>query len=409
MSQILLRPALNAAHGIPRQSADHAAECRLVRLEAGGTDASGGPQASTSDLSARTALPAHDGAGTGGDAGAGSSLGTEEGTSEGSPGGLAAKELVHLSFDDAVFLTRWEQLDPTHYTVTGSWPAHTTHHVPGHGTHYEPLTVAQTIRQAGLLLAHTAFEAPLSHATLLHTFSYTLNRGAALDTDRATPLHIDVTATPTTTRNKRVTALHVRMTISAAGPGAGPAAAGGQVSGPVLVTGETTFEWISPAVYRRLRGEYCQPPSALPPLTPHLPPAHVGRARPDEVLLSPTDEPRRWRLRHPFDNTVYYDHGVDHVPGLVLIEAANQAAFTGTAPTAAEAAAGSCACDPAAGSGYRPQPATTHTTFHRYAEFDAPIAITTERQTTSSTTTSTTVGHQNGEAVFTTTHTGPAA
>ncbi|MET9417151.1 ScbA/BarX family gamma-butyrolactone biosynthesis protein [Streptomyces klenkii] len=396
MSQILLRPALNAAHGIPRQS-DHATECRLVRLETGGTDASGGPQASTPDLSARAALPAHDGTGTGD--------GSSRGTSEGTPGGPAAKELVHLSFDDAVFLTRWEQQDPTHYTVTGSWPAHTTHHVPGHGTHYEPLTVAQTIRQAGLLLAHTAFEAPLSHATLLHTFSYTLNPGAALDTDRATPLHIDVTATPTTTRNKRVTALHVRMTISAAGPGA----ADGEVSGPVLVTGETTFEWISPAVYRRLRGEYHQPPSALPPLTPHLPPAHVGRARPDEVLLSPTDEPRRWQLRHPFDNTVFYDHGVDHVPGLVLIEAANQAAFTGTAPAATGAAAGSCACDPAAGSGYRPQPATTHTTFHRYAEFDAPVAITTERRTTSGTTTRITVGHQNGEPVFTTTHTGPAA
>ncbi|MCF3101669.1 hypothetical protein IPZ58_08750 [Streptomyces roseoverticillatus] len=395
MSQILLRPAVAAAHGTPRQFADHLTECRLVRLGADGTDASGGLQASPPDLSARSAHPAHDGDATG------------DGSFEGATGGLAAKELVHLSFEDAVFVTRWEQQDPTHYTVTGSWPAHTTHHVPGHGTHYETLAVAQTIRQAGLLLAHTAFEAPLSHATLLHTFSFTLNPGADLDTERATPLHIDVTATPTTLRNKRVTALHVSMTVTAAEPGAGPAAADGRVSGPVLVTAETTFEWIPPAVYRRLRGAHHQPPSDLPPLTPHLPPASVGRDRPDEVLLSPTDRPCGWELRHPFDNTVFYDHAVDHVPGLVLIEAANQAAFTTTGPV--DSGAGTCACDPAAGSGYRPQPATTHTTFHRYAEFDAPIGITTERHTTSRTTTRTTVGYQNGEAVFTTTHTGPAA
>ncbi|MEU8546400.1 ScbA/BarX family gamma-butyrolactone biosynthesis protein [Streptomyces roseoverticillatus] len=403
MSQILLRPAADAVHGIPRQFADHVTECRLVRLEAGGTHASGGLQVSPPDLSAHGAHPAHDDGVTGG--------GTREGATGGPaaeervhlPGGPAAKELVHLSFDDAVFVTRWEQQDPTHYTVTGSWPAHTTHHVPGHGTHYEALTVAQTIRQASLLLAHTAFEAPLSHATLLHTFNYTLNRAAALDTERATPLHIDVTATPTTVRNKRVTALHVTMTVTAAGP----AAADGKVSGPVLATGETTFEWIPPAVYRRLRGAHHQPPSELPPLTPHLPPASVGRNRPDEVLLSPTGRPGEWQLRHPFDNTVFYDHGVDHVPGLVLIEAADQAVFTTTAPMAGTA--GTCACDPAAGSGYRPQPATTHTTFHRYAEFDAPVNITTERHTTSRTTTRTTVGHQNGEAVFTTTHTGPAA
>ncbi|MGK5547600.1 ScbA/BarX family gamma-butyrolactone biosynthesis protein [Streptomyces sp. URMC 127] len=385
MSQILLRPAPDAAHDIPRLSGGHATEYRLVRLENGGADGSGDLQASTPDLSSPAGPAAHDGGGTPGAA----------------PGGPAAKELVHLSFDDAVHVTRWEQQDPTQYTVTGSWPAHTTHHVPGHGTHYETLVVAQTIRQAGLLLAHTAFEAPLSHATLLHTFSYTLNPAAEPGTESPTPLHIDVTATPTTTRNKRVTALHLRMTVTAAD------SAAGKVAGQVLVTAETTFEWIPPAVYRRLRGEHAQPPSAVPPRTPHLPPAHVGRTRPDEVLLGPTDEPGRWELRHPFENTVYYDHAVDHVPGLVLIEAANQAAFTATAPV--PAACGSCACFPAQASGYRPQPVTTHTTFHRYAEFDAPIAVTGERHTTSRTTTHTTVGYQNGEAVFTTTHTGPAA
>ncbi|MFF7726914.1 ScbA/BarX family gamma-butyrolactone biosynthesis protein [Streptomyces sp. NPDC008001] len=395
MSQILLRPAHQAAEGAPQQTAAPAPapamDCRLVRLQAEGTGASG-PQDSTADLSARAPQSARNGGAAPGSA-------------------RIAKELVHLSFDDAVHLTGCEQQDPTHFTLTGSWPAHTTHHVPGHGTHYETLTVAQTIRQTGLFLAHTVFEAPLDHATLLNTFSYTLNPHAAAGSGGETPFRIDVTATPSAPRTPHITALHLHMTISSVEPAAGPGAASGEASGTVLVTGETTFEWIPPAVFRRIRGEYHKPPTTPPPLTPYLPPAQVGRTRPDEVLLSPTDRPREWHLRHPWDNKLLYDHAVDHVPGLVLIEAAGQAAYTTTAPLAGTGGpgAGSCGCAPTApGSGYRPQPVTTHTTFHRYTEFDTPVTLTIDTRTTAHTTTRTTTGHQNGRPVFTTTHTTPA-
>ncbi|MGK5733601.1 ScbA/BarX family gamma-butyrolactone biosynthesis protein [Streptomyces sp. URMC 124] len=407
MSQILLSPAPRADHGTP-QPADRSVPCRNVRLQADQIDASGRLRASAADLSAEgaracnaTGATAADAPGTGGS-------------------GRVAKELVHLSFDDAVYLTGCEQRDATHYTVSAVWPAHTTHRIPGHGTHYETLVVAQTIRQAGLFLAHTTYAAPLDHATLLRTFSYTLNPEAAVDTHRATPLRIDVTATPLTTRNNRTTALHLRMTITAAGSSGD----GDETSETVLATGETDFEWIPPRVYGRLRGAYHRPPTTPPPLTPPVPPSQTGRTAPDEVVLSPTTQPRTWQLRHTFGNPVHYDHAVDHVPGLVLIEAANQAAHTVTAPVAepfaettagaggtgdpAAADAGPCACDPAAVDGaYRPQPTATHTTFHRYAEFDAPVVITTETRTTSRTITHTTVGRQNGEPVFTTTHTAP--
>ncbi|QLE75545.1 hypothetical protein FGW37_31685 [Streptomyces rectiverticillatus] len=411
MSQILLSPAPRADESTP-QHADGAVPCRNVRLQADQIDASGRLRTSAADLSAEDSRTGN-GAGNGADAaGAGPGAGAS---------GRIAKELVHLSFDDAVYLTGCEQQDATHYTVSAVWPAHTAHRIPGHGTHYETLAVAQTIRQAGLFLAHTAYAAPLDHATLLRTFSYTLNTDAAVDTHRATPLHINITATPTTTRNKRTTALHLHMTVTAAGSGSGDA--GDADSETVLATGETDFEWIPPMVYRRLRGAYHRPPTTLPPVTPPLPPVQVGRTTPDEVVLTPTAQPRTWQLRHTFDNTVLYDHAVDHVPGLVLIEAANQAAYTVTAPVTEAVTAGTdadtdadtdtdtgpCACAPdTAGTGYRPQPTTTHTTFHRYAEFDAPLTVTTETRTTSHTVTHTTVGLQNDQPVFTTTHTAPA-
>ncbi|GGX86358.1 ScbA/BarX family gamma-butyrolactone biosynthesis protein [Streptomyces hiroshimensis] len=406
MSQILLSPAPRADESTP-QPADRSVPCRNIRVQADQIDASGRLHASAADLSAETTREGSGGSGAGDASGGPGADG----------GGRVAKELVHLSFDDAVYLTGCEQQDATHYTVSALWPAHTTHRIPDHGTHYETLVVAQTIRQAGLFLAHTSYAAPLDHATLLRTFSYTLNPDAVVDTHRATPLHINITATPTTTRNNRTTALHLRMTITAAGSTSGSTGEPGDTAETVLATGETAFEWIPPAVYRRLRGAYHRPPTTLPPVTPPLPPAQAGRTTADEVVLSPTAQPRTWQLRHPFDNTVLYDHAVDHVPGLVLIEAATQAAYTITEPvgstgtsSGAAAGTGSCACDPSAvdDGAYRPQPTTTHTTFHRYAEFDAPITITIDTRTASRTVTRTTVGYQNDEPVFTTTHTAPA-
>ncbi|MFE5872738.1 ScbA/BarX family gamma-butyrolactone biosynthesis protein [Streptomyces roseifaciens] len=393
MSQILLSPAPGADQSTP-QHAGRSVPCRSLRLHADRIDVSGRLRAAAADLSAESAPIGND-------------TDTAGGPGAVSSGGVA-KELVHLSFDDAVYLTGCEQQDATHYTVSAVWPAHTAHRIPGHGTHYETLVVAQTVRQAALFLAHTAYAAPLDHATLLRTFSYTVNPDAAVDTHRATPLHINITATPTT-RNKRTTALHLQMTVTAAGSGD----AGDTASETVLATGETDFEWIPPMVYRRLRGAYHRPPTTLPPVTPPLPPVQVGRTVLDEVVLSPTAQPHTWQLRHTFDNTVLYDHAVDHVPGLVLIEAATQAAYTVTAPVTEAVTAGTdtgpCACAPdAAGTGYRPQPTATHTTFHRYAEFDAPVILTTETRTTSRTVTHTTVGLQNDQPVFTTTHTTPA-
>ncbi|MFD0381589.1 AfsA-related hotdog domain-containing protein [Streptomyces stramineus] len=57
-----------------------------------------------------------------------------------------------------------------------------------------------------------------------------------------------------------------------------------------------------------------------PPAARRRGPPHGRRGSP-----LPTSDPRQWLLRHPFANTVLYDHPVDHVPGLVLIEAAHQA------------------------------------------------------------------------------------
>src|SRR5690606_21766651 len=99
----------------------------------------------------------------------------------------------------------------------------------------------------------------------------------------------------------------------------------------------TLYSAHAPQVYRRLRGPATPPPAEAmaaaitPPkaLNPHL----VGRALESEVVLAADEtgpghgrEVSGRRLRVPTNNPWLFDHPVDHVPGMLLMEAARQSA-----------------------------------------------------------------------------------
>jgi hypothetical protein len=116
----------------------------------------------------------------------------------------------------------------------------------------------------------------------------------------------------------------------------------------------------------------------------------VNRLSDAEVVLSATDDPRRWLLTPNLDHPTLFDHGGDHIPGMVLLEGARQAAF---------AAVGSPVFVPASAS----------TTFSHYAEFDQLCYIEVSRISADSDTMTTVevTGRQEDRAIFTSTITGP--
>ncbi|MFE2972652.1 AfsA-related hotdog domain-containing protein, partial [Streptomyces sp. NPDC059340] len=90
---------------------------------------------------------------------------------------------------------------------------------------------------------------------------------------------------------------------------------------------------------------------------------------------------------------ILFDHTTDHIPGMVLLEAAHQATTAHTHPTTLH-------------------PTTLHATFHHYTEHHTPTYITahTSNNDNGQTPTPTThiTAHQNNTTVFTaqlTTHT----
>ncbi|MFD0395159.1 ScbA/BarX family gamma-butyrolactone biosynthesis protein [Streptomyces nogalater] len=120
---------------------------------------------------------------------------------------------------------------------------------------------------------------------------------------------------------------------------------------------EAAFGCASPAVYRRLRAG--APRTALP-LPQALPPRDVGRDHPHDVVLAAAGRPGRWQLRADTTHPILFDHPVDHVPGMVLLEAARQAAQ-----------ALCCAS-------HRQTPIAMDSVFTRYVEFGSPCYIEAE-------------------------------
>ncbi|MGA5198177.1 ScbA/BarX family gamma-butyrolactone biosynthesis protein [Streptomyces exfoliatus] len=240
------------------------------------------------------------------------------------------QEYVHLRETDAILLTSWSALGSDRYAVTAQWPD---------GGIYGgsvPLLITQTIRQSALLIGHAELGVPLKHQTLMEWMDFNVSEDFYDPKNKPDNLFILLTCTPNNPRSSRV-----ELSILS--------------EGRLVAESLLDYSWIAPGAYRRLRGAYADaawgtgvPPAPLPAHT-------VGRAHEHEVVLAPSGLPNRWELRSDVSNQALYDHRVDHVPGLVLIEAAYQATHAVTGPG-------------------RP-PVRVMSTFDRYVEFDAPCWI----------------------------------
>ncbi|QOV34823.1 A-factor biosynthesis protein [Streptomyces ferrugineus] len=261
------------------------------------------------------------------------------------PYGLTAtvpRQLVHRASLAETFLTGVTSVDTDRFTVFAEWPrAHQLHVSPDRSA-YEPLLVAETVRQAGALLAHTAYEVPLGHQFVLRELRFTTRPELlAVGTAPAEPV-LRITVTDIDHRGGRPAGFRYETDV--------------WLDGERVATAHLGVTWTSAAVYRRLRGGRTAATVSPGPVPLGLPPAAVDRALPADVVLAPAGPLERWQLRVDTAHAVFFDHPLDHVPGMLLLEAARQATRVQR------------------GSGGR-TPASFHAVFHRYAELDLPTWI----------------------------------
>ncbi|MFE7649402.1 ScbA/BarX family gamma-butyrolactone biosynthesis protein [Streptomyces phaeoluteigriseus] len=234
------------------------------------------------------------------------------------------KELVHRSNPSDVLPVGWRPLAEDRYLISVAWPQGHPFYARVNGDHAANL-IGETIRQCGLLLAHAAYDVPLGHHFVMWDMAYTrepARPAAALGTHR---VEVEVACSDLRLRGRRLGAMNCDMTLRA--------------DGRTVARGGGRFDIVSPAVYRRLRGAQIE--AATQPVQPDpVPPAAVGRTRVMDVLLAPAPEPApsadapfgRWLLRADFGHPTLFDHRNDHFPGMLLVEAAFQAANATVAP-----------------------------------------------------------------------------
>ncbi|MFF4737884.1 ScbA/BarX family gamma-butyrolactone biosynthesis protein [Streptomyces sp. NPDC001262] len=253
---------------------------------------------------------------------------------------LVPKELVHLKDQSGVLVTGWTRPSPEVFLVGAEWPGEPEG--PG-GARPAAGTAAGLVRQCGLAVSHAAFGVPLEYQSLLKRLNCTLTGPAPEWRDGRTPVTVELNCSQMIRRGGRVIGAEImEFTV--------------RHEGRVVCRADSRSQWISPQVYRRLRGDHLTVPwggwDVPEPVAPEL----VGCSSAEEVALSATGRPDRWLLRNDPANTEMFDHPVDHVPGLALLTAAHQAARA--------------ACGP-----LWTAPTAVSTSFGRYVEFDAPCLL----------------------------------
>jgi hypothetical protein len=252
---------------------------------------------------------------------------------------------VHCTVSE-VLITEMSALNENIFEVGARWPRAHSFFEPRGGVH-NPMLLVETVRQAGMAIAHRFYGVPRAEKIVWQNVNYAVDEAGLRYDDRDAELTLYVGAFEIRRRGARVAGMRLEYTVDR--------------DGEMVAFGETIWSSLTPAAYARVRGERHVDLDALEPLAPPVPPASVGRVREDDVLLADTPLPDSFLLRVDQTNRRLFDHPQDHAPGMAVAEAARQAALRTVARPGAVALHGSF-------------------NFERYIELDAPCVVTVAPQ-----------------------------
>ncbi|CAM5317814.1 ScbA/BarX family gamma-butyrolactone biosynthesis protein [Streptomyces narbonensis] len=278
-------------------------------------------------------------------------------------------EFVHRSDPTDIFPTGWTRLAENRFSVSARWPAAHPFFSPVAGDLHDPVLVAETIRQATMLVAHAELGVPLDEQFVMWGLGYTVDPETLAVGGRSSEVTVDLLCSDVVRRGSSVRSMRVDMMLTR--------------DGRHLATGSALTRCTSALAYRRIRGERLAALGRPVPLIPGVAPQLVGRESSKDVVLGAGARPGQWQLRINTAHGTLFRRPNDHVPGMVLLEAARQAATLTTGSSAF-------------------LPAVMESSFSRYAELDSPCWIEPQivRTADPSTTTVLVTGRQDGGEVF---------
>lgn len=222
--------------------------------------------------------------------------------------------MVRRLYGSDVFVTDLRVTGFNTYQVGVRWPAGHGFYRPTTPECHDPLLFMETMRQAGLLIAHVAFDIPAEYKYMTHEKQLSITTdGLRTNGDQPVDMVLSVTAHDIRRRGRGFAGMLFEYALHRDGVQVG--------------TGAIRWSCVSGAGYDRLRGTYrhaepVEDTEAIP-VSPEL----VGRDVDVDVFLAEAPESAGWLLRinpvHPF----VFDHPIEHVPGNGSLEAARQAAL----------------------------------------------------------------------------------
>ena len=251
------------------------------------------------------------------------------------------RRLVHRAAVSEVLLTGF-QPDGDSFRVGAQWPRGHSYYGAVAGRWHDPMLFAEAVRQVGLFLAHEELGVPFGSHFVTDSTSFEMTEEGARLADGPANIVLEVTFGDVMRRRGTVTAYAYHVTAYRDGERIG--------------AGHLSAQVIADRIYQRLRGDRlgARPPGTVPAaVNPQL----VGRGVGFDVVLAPAPTGATPMLRVDPRHPVLFDHPVDHVPGMVLLEAARQTALAELG--CPEGLLTACAAS-----------------FSRYVEFDSPCLIT---------------------------------
>ncbi|GAB2668323.1 ScbA/BarX family gamma-butyrolactone biosynthesis protein [Gordonia jinhuaensis] len=276
--------------------------------------------------------------------------------------GRAARELVHRASDNEVFVTPPEYRGDRLHANWALMPhsANAYYYDGLDDPQHDPIFLAELMRQAAMSGAHEFTGVPTDIAMFFIEMSLTNHPRIPTST----------TSAESNPRMRIETSLDDIRYNRARDPRRIKYSQTASIDGDLCASTEVIVQGARRSKYQDLRtyqrdGVPAPRTSSLPrrPTNAAAPPSMVGRHNTANVVLRDLESHSgrtTAALSPDYHNTSLFDHDYDHIPGMVLLEAARQITH-------------------AAEDGAAPPLRRFHSTFHSFAELDRPLRIEYQR------------------------------
>ncbi len=218
------------------------------------------------------------------------------------------RELVHRWGLSEVFMTDIHRVGDGRYIAGAQWPRlHTFYHpLP---RVYDSALIVESLRQATILTAHSMEGVPLGQVFLLPEMAVHALDGHSRDPGTPTNVHISIEIDVLQRTPRGPAKLHVRARF--------------YVNGNCIARGTAGARMVEPSTYARMRlgSETGGSPRPTVPLRPE----QVGHRHSGHVVIGEGTDGGTWPLHVDETNPIMFDHPLDHVPGVLLVEGVRQA------------------------------------------------------------------------------------